>query len=64
MKIKAGDLQDHENAEVMVSLERLGDTSLWLVDSVSTLALIIRVVSSGAGDVAETDTSDKPTFRN
>jgi hypothetical protein len=36
MKTKTDDLQDHEIAGVMVSLEHLGDTSLRLAASVST----------------------------
>jgi len=36
MKTKARDLQDQGKAGVLVSLERWGDTSLMLVDSVST----------------------------
>jgi hypothetical protein len=50
---KRDNLQDLQNAGVMVSLELLGGgTSLWLVDSVSTLDLSI---SAGRGEGCDLD---------
>src|ERR1017187_900403 len=49
LESKGDDLQDLQNAGVVASLELLGDTSLRLVDSVSTWIQLYAWVSRGAG---------------
>ena len=68
LKTKARNLQDQESAGVMVSLEPLGDTSLRLVDSVSTQVSLYVGCQAGmpGGSVrnpAHDDVSEKPTYR-